>query len=407
MLKSERRDVSDLNGIRQPIVFTGNGTEYAKIFFVNLALSILTLGIYSAWAKVRRKRYFYGNTILAGSSFDYHGKPIQILKGRLLVVGLFIAYNVLSGYNASLAGIMGLIFFAFIPWIILKSTQFNMRNSSYRQIRFDFKGDIGVMFGLYVILPVAAVFTLWLAYPYVAYKQKYYFANHTYFGKSPFVFDGKSSEFFVAYYKAFFSIVLIFIVVGFLFGSQAKIFMEGFSEGFKTSWNKKMEQKDSPASQLKFAIPESPQSASPIDSEKSPDATNNKTDKNDTVKKAVIVFFVLLFYAFVLLIGLVIMTYINTRITNYMFNNLKLTYLRFSSKINYWKLMWIYISNTVLILLTAGIYIPWAKIRAVRYKLSCIEAYVLDMGQYIAEEHENMKAVGEEFSDFFDVDVGL
>ena len=74
--------------IKHPIVFTGNGTEYAKIYFVNLALTILTLGIYSAWAKVRNKRYFYGNTLLDQSSFEYHASPIQILKGRLLVVGL-------------------------------------------------------------------------------------------------------------------------------------------------------------------------------------------------------------------------------------------------------------------------------------------------------------------------------
>jgi uncharacterized membrane protein YjgN (DUF898 family) len=40
-------------------------------------LTIVTIGIYSAWAKVRRLRYFYGNTFLAGSSFDYHAKPVR------------------------------------------------------------------------------------------------------------------------------------------------------------------------------------------------------------------------------------------------------------------------------------------------------------------------------------------
>ena len=52
-----------------------------------------------------------------------------------------------------------------------------MRNSSYRQIRFDFTGDVGQMFGLYVLLPVLAAFTLWLAYPYAAFKQKHYYVN--------------------------------------------------------------------------------------------------------------------------------------------------------------------------------------------------------------------------------------
>src|SRR5262245_54813734 len=70
--------------------FTGSGGEYFRIWIVNMLLSILTLGIYSAWAKVRRLRYFYGNTHLAGSAFEYHGRPIAILKGRLLAFGVLL-----------------------------------------------------------------------------------------------------------------------------------------------------------------------------------------------------------------------------------------------------------------------------------------------------------------------------
>ncbi|MED5348372.1 MAG: DUF898 family protein, partial [Pseudomonadota bacterium] len=40
--------------------FHGEGGEFFRIWIVNLVLSIVTLGIYSAWAKVRTKRYFYG-----------------------------------------------------------------------------------------------------------------------------------------------------------------------------------------------------------------------------------------------------------------------------------------------------------------------------------------------------------
>ena len=49
-----------------PFEFHGNGADYFRIWIVNLLFSILTLGIYSAWAKVRTKKYFYGNTELAG-----------------------------------------------------------------------------------------------------------------------------------------------------------------------------------------------------------------------------------------------------------------------------------------------------------------------------------------------------
>ena len=59
--------------------FTGTGGEYFRIWIVNLILSILTLGIYSAWAKVRTNRYFYGNTQVGNTGFEYHAKPLAIL----------------------------------------------------------------------------------------------------------------------------------------------------------------------------------------------------------------------------------------------------------------------------------------------------------------------------------------
>ena len=53
-----------------PFEFHGQATEYFKIWIVNVLLTVLTLGIYSAWAKVRTMRYFYGHTVLDNSSFD-------------------------------------------------------------------------------------------------------------------------------------------------------------------------------------------------------------------------------------------------------------------------------------------------------------------------------------------------
>ena len=78
---------------KHPISFTGNGSEYFQIWVSNLVMSIMTLGCYSPWAKVRRIRYFYQNTHLANANFDYHGNPVSILKGRLVALGLFILYS--------------------------------------------------------------------------------------------------------------------------------------------------------------------------------------------------------------------------------------------------------------------------------------------------------------------------
>src|SRR5579862_4593174 len=77
----------------EQVRFTGSGAEYFGIWIVNLLLTIVTLGIYSAWAKVRRLQYFYRHTELAGSSFDFHGNPVKILIGRVIALLMLLAYN--------------------------------------------------------------------------------------------------------------------------------------------------------------------------------------------------------------------------------------------------------------------------------------------------------------------------
>src|SRR6187402_3726843 len=77
-----------------PFEFRATGGEYFRIWIVNLLLTIVTLGIYSAWAKVRRLRYFYGSTLLDGHSFEYHATPMAILKGRLLVFAAYVVFLV-------------------------------------------------------------------------------------------------------------------------------------------------------------------------------------------------------------------------------------------------------------------------------------------------------------------------
>jgi len=64
--------------------FFGKGLEFFRIWIVNILLTVVTLGIYSAWAKVRTQRYLYGNTRLDGASFEYLAEPLQILQGRLI-----------------------------------------------------------------------------------------------------------------------------------------------------------------------------------------------------------------------------------------------------------------------------------------------------------------------------------
>src|SRR4030088_3281076 len=83
---------------RHPVEFTADSGEYFRIWIVNLALTIVTLGIYSAWAKVRKRRYFYGHTRIDGEAFEYRANPLAILKGRIIAFVLFVAFSIVSQY---------------------------------------------------------------------------------------------------------------------------------------------------------------------------------------------------------------------------------------------------------------------------------------------------------------------
>src|SRR5512135_902203 len=112
----------------QSFEFTGTGWEYFRIWIVNLLLTILTLGIYSAWAKVRRMQYFHRNTWLNESSFDYHGDPKAILKGRIIAFGLLLTYN-LTIKLMPLAGLGVFVLIALImPVLLVKSFRFRLYN---------------------------------------------------------------------------------------------------------------------------------------------------------------------------------------------------------------------------------------------------------------------------------------
>ncbi len=182
------------------VEFHGKGMEYFKIWIVNIFLTILTLGIYSAWAKVRNKQYFYGNTLIEGSSFQYTASPVAILKGRLIAVGLFVLYSVIAEFVPVLAVLFMLVFLAFLPWLIVRSLAFNARNSVYRNIRFNFTGKPMDALKAFVLWPMLVPFTLGLILPLTWYKQTRFIIANSAYGTTPFTFHAQVSD----YYRIFF-----------------------------------------------------------------------------------------------------------------------------------------------------------------------------------------------------------
>lgn len=210
---------------KTPFQFTGKGGEYFGIWIVNLLLSIVTLGIYSAWAKVRRMKYFYNNTKIDGVGFDYHASPKSILIGRIIAFVIFIVYAVLSRFSPLMGGLLLLALFIATPWIIVRSMIFNARNSSHRGLRFDFTGKTMEAAKVFILYPLLIIITVGLAFPFVMQRtNKFLFENHQ-FGTSNFKSEASAKAFYMVYLKLF----GVFLALGVVFALVVPKLLSGFS----------------------------------------------------------------------------------------------------------------------------------------------------------------------------------
>ena len=323
-----------------PFRFHGSGREYFGIWIVNILLSIVTLGIYSAWAKVRNKQYFYGNTEIEGSTFEYTANPVRILIGRLIAVGFFILYALAE--NTSL--IWGLIawgvFMVFMPWAIRQSLRFNARNSRYRNVPFVFVGKTLDAFKVFIAWPILGMLTLGLVFPLAIFKQQQYILSNHQFGTTPFHFHATASD----YYRLFGVLLGMLVAGAVLIGILVSI-----GSGF-------------------------------------------------TIALAVPVW---------LMLYLSLFAFFSVRMANLKFTYTTLGLHGFDPAWEFGSYLKLITVNTLLTMLTLGIYIPWAKVRTAQYAAYHTQAVVEgDLDDFIAAEESNVSALGEGIGDIFDLDVG-
>lgn len=189
--------------VTERMSFSGSGGEYFRIWIVNIALTIVTLGIYSAWAKARRLEYFYRNTRLGGVGFDYHGTPIAILKGRIIGALLFAAYSFSSRLGPRYLLISISVIALVMPFLLNRAFRFRFANSSHRGVRFGFHGSTAEAYRVFLGWPLAALFTLGILWPLAHRRIKQYEHAHASYGRTPFHIDAKISSFYGIYAVAF------------------------------------------------------------------------------------------------------------------------------------------------------------------------------------------------------------
>lgn len=320
-----------------PFHFTGRGSEFFRIWIVNLLLSILTLGIYSAWAKVRTNRYFWGHTHLEGSTFAYLASPIAILKGRLLVAGFFGISGLASAVFPPAQFVFTALLLGLLPWAVARSIAFRAQNTAYRGVRFDFRGRYAEALRAYVLIPMLLPFTLGLVAPYMLYQQKRFLADRSRYGTTPFRLRASSRDFYA-------------VVLGTL-----ALLVLGLGAVGLTS----LEQP------LLAALAGPP-------------------------------------------LFLFVAAHWSAAIGNLVYGNLRLGEHAFESRLRAGELFTLYATNVLGILLTLGLFIPWAQVRLARYRLSRIGLVPAeDLDSFVAAELEEVKSLGAEFGDFLDIDIGL
>lgn len=348
-----------------PIRFTGSASEYFRIWIVNTVLSIITLGIYAAWAKVRKRQYLYINTRIDDQGFHYLASPIALLKGNLIVAAMIILYWLLSLYAPIHSGFVILFIYLLMPILVVKSIRFNLRNTEYRNIRFKFHGSIREAYWVYLIIPLVMILTLGLMIPYALFRQKEYYFSNLGYGKSRVKFMGESGRFFQVYYLAGF-LVLVSIA------ATITILVAVF-----------------------FRLPIIRASLRTYQQTGDPAVLMNKG------------WLIILFYVVVFIVPVLLQQYVFSRIFNYCWAQSTIDKADFKSTLRAFPLMWIRLTNILAIMVTLGLALPWARVRRLRYICDQFSVSAESLDQFEGEAFPEESAVAESASDFLNFEFGF
>lgn len=339
--------------------FTGNAKEWFGVWIVNLLLSIVTIGIYSAWAKVRTKKYFYGNTHVDGRNFDYHATGGQILKGRLIVIAAVVVFQIVVALMPILGIILLIALVIFYPWLLTRAMMFNARLSSFSNVRFNFVGTYWEAFKVFFIYPILCLLTLYTTFPILDRAMKRFSIDNHRLGTAEFGMSAPIGAFYKAAGLALLWIVAVFAIAALTTGLSLTAFGEAT-----------MALENDPASAI-----------------------------------AVIAAFYFVFFLGFIPAGVIYQAL--TR--NAVYNG---TFLqgghRLRSNVSALQLFWIAVSNLVVVVCTLGLMLPWAQIRTARYLADHTGVELgSSLDEFIGVQQETTSALGDAYADIEGIDVGL
>jgi uncharacterized membrane protein YjgN (DUF898 family) len=130
---------------------------------------------------------------------------------------------------------------------------------------------------------------------------------------------------------------------------------------------------------------------------------------DDTAKpEQAIGLFVVAGVVFYLLVFLFIWPWFSARMQNVVWNGTALQQHRFESGVRGRDLFAIYVTNFIAIVLTLGLFKPFADIRLARYRLTRMALHAHgSLDEFLAAQEQSLSATGEEAADLFDVDISF
>lgn len=115
-------------------------------------LTVISLGVYYFWAKVRVRKYLSSESEFDGDRFAYHGTGKELLVGFLkaaLVFGVpLILLGLIQEFLVRIPGlraVLGVLTYAavlvLIPFAVVGARRYRLSRTSWREIRFSFRGQ--------------------------------------------------------------------------------------------------------------------------------------------------------------------------------------------------------------------------------------------------------------------------
>lgn len=204
-----------------PVDFKGKGETYFGIIIVNWLLTVLTLGFYYPWAKEKNLKYLYSQTTLNDSAFEFHGTGKEMFIGFVKAVGIFftlflivILFNFLGMPSIGLV-IFYLCFFAIMPIAIHGSYKYRMSRTSWRGIRFGYRGNRNELIVNFLKWFGLTIVTFGIYGSWFAINLRKYLIENIRFGDIEMEYDGNGAEYFMLNLKGYLLTLVTFGIYGF------------------------------------------------------------------------------------------------------------------------------------------------------------------------------------------------